>query len=145
MPPAGQQALPPPVLTRTLLPLSHQVYTASLDGTLKTWDLATCRCVATVAVGAPVTGLAVPPRAGAAWLSTAWERGAGRIFRVKLATGAVDGERFKLAAPGGLTLSGGGGVVAAYEKRTLWLWRADGDLHAPVVVTHTKAVTVSLL
>ena len=106
------------------------------------WDLPSARCLSTTAVGAPVTGLAVPPRSGTAWLSTAWERGAGRIFRVRLATGAVEGERFKLAAPGALALSAGGGVVAAFERRTLWLWPAGGDLHSPLVLTHTKTLTV---
>ena len=89
---------------------------------------------------------AVPPRTSLAYLSTSWAGGtAGRIMRLRLSSGQLEPERFKLSAAGGrLVLSAGGGVVAAVEKRTLWAWRAGApSLRRPLTISGSKAFSAA--
>ena len=160
-----------------------QVYTSSLDGTVRLWAWATGECLEVFKVGVPITGMvsfffflffvrsfvvhlaaetgntldahfllsfffslnslpqAVPPRTSLAYLSTSWAEGSsGRIMRLKLSSGQLEPERFKLSAAGGrLALSAGGGVVVALERRTLWAWRAAApSLRKPLTLSGSK-------
>lgn len=62
-------------------------------------------------------------------------------MRLRLSSGQLEPERFKLSAAGGaLSLSAGGGVVVAVEKRTLWAWRASApSLRRPLTLSGSKA------
>jgi WD40 repeat protein len=66
-------------------------------------------------------------------------------MRLRLSSGQLEPERFKLSAAGGaLALSAGGGVVVAFEKRTLWAWRAGApSLRRPLTLSGSKAFSAA--
>lgn len=68
-------------------------------------------------------------------------------MRLKLSSGQLEPERFKLSAAGGrLVLSAGGGVVAAFERRTLWAWRAAApSLRRPLTLSGSKAFSAAVV
>lgn len=58
---------------------SSQVYTTSVDGTVRLWELASGACLRTIDAKAPIKALAVHKDLGVAYLSVQLREGGGRV------------------------------------------------------------------
>ena len=121
-----------------------QVYTASLDGTICSWNLSTGRLVHHWNVGFPIVSLAVTGDADnqVAHVSCQWNQGtAGRVLYVRLSDGTMLPRRLKLSKASPLVAAGS--TVATWDRRTLFVWtHAAAGMDLPLRLIHTKNFTV---
>lgn len=94
-----------PCVSLHYLPPTHQVYTSSLDGTLRHWDLRSGLALRTWRVPEPVESFALGPP-GHAWLSCPVNAASGRLFRYDLTTGTPGPLRRKIASGSPLSVRG---------------------------------------
>eukprot|EP00897_Mesotaenium_endlicherianum_P009189 jgi/Mesen1/8299/ME000451S07507 len=126
----------------------HHCWTASLDGTVRLWDYATCALMRTVSIGFRIESMALPalrqesPDGGEqarhllAYLSVWWTKGSakeggveqsGRVIVVNLINGQrIKGHLSKTLAPRRLVVSPKGGLVGQTDKHKAYVWRTDG-------------------
>lgn len=130
---------------RVATPPCTQVYTASLDGTICSWNVSTGRLVHHWNVGFPIVSLAITGDADdlVAHVSCHWNQGtAGRVLYVRLADGTMLPRRLKLSKAGPLVAAGP--MVATWDRRTLFVWtHAAAGIDLPLRLIHTKNFTVS--
>ncbi|KAL6773961.1 hypothetical protein ACKKBG_A23240 [Auxenochlorella protothecoides x Auxenochlorella symbiontica] len=119
---------------------AKRVYTSSLDGTLRHWDLRSGLALRTWRVPEPVESFALGPP-GHAWLSCPVNDASGRLFRYDLTTGTPGPLRRKIASGSPLSMGSRGGLVATFERHTVLVW---GPKHGPrgaLSLFHTKPFT----
>ncbi|CAL8472222.1 g11764 [Coccomyxa elongata] len=122
---------------------SRKVYSASIDGTVRLWDIKEGTLLKTFTVGAPIKSMVVPSVGMHAFLSVAHAGGQkhGRVLSLNLATGSLEKHVHRTSAARPLTVSPGGSYVATFDKHTLLIWSTKEAEKRPLALHHTKAFT----
>mmetsp|Transcript_23554 Transcript_23554/g.65323 ORF Transcript_23554/g.65323 Transcript_23554/m.65323 type:complete len:792 (+) Transcript_23554:137-2512(+) len=123
-----------------------QVYTSSLDGTVKLWDTSDGELVSTIRVGEPVYSLACPKGSKVLYLTChRQEAKSGKVRRIDLSSGKVTQDIFKVSAAPILEVSLTGALVATTNRNTLFVWRTSTTLNEALPLHHTKKLTCCAL
>ncbi|RMZ56583.1 hypothetical protein APUTEX25_001430 [Auxenochlorella protothecoides] len=115
---------------------AKRVYTSSLDGTLRHWDLRSGLALRTWRVPEPVESFALGPP-GHAWLSCPVNDASGRLFRYDLTTGTPGPLRRKIASGSPLSVRGIG------NRHYSLLRRAGAGAGVAVAATMTGPVAAA--
>ncbi|KAF8061314.1 ycf24 [Scenedesmus sp. PABB004] len=122
---------------------------ASLDGTLRQWDVEEGTNTATWTVGEPIESMVYSKPAGLAYVSVHYKRGqSGRVVPFALPSGEEAPGRVKTSRAGRLVLSPSGAHVGAIDRNSLFVWPAApppggaARRAKPLNLAHTKPYTV---
>ncbi|CAL5220765.1 g2829 [Coccomyxa viridis] len=120
-----------------------KVYSASLDGTVRHWEVSEGKLLQTFAVNAPVKSLVVPAQGVHAYVVTAHATGhnKGRVMRLSTVTGAVDPRAIATSKPRALAVSQSGGYVSTVDKHTVHVWSTQHPEWPSLKLHSTKALT----
>eukprot|EP00193_Tetraselmis_chui_P016806 CAMPEP_0177794212 /NCGR_PEP_ID=MMETSP0491_2-20121128/25517_1 /TAXON_ID=63592 /ORGANISM="Tetraselmis chuii, Strain PLY429" /LENGTH=807 /DNA_ID=CAMNT_0019316837 /DNA_START=58 /DNA_END=2481 /DNA_ORIENTATION=+ len=123
-----------------------QVYSASLDGTVKLWDLHEGVVLKSITVGAPVASLVVPSAGSVAFVTCDWRSAsAGRVYRLDLKSGKPLEANTKVSKANRLATSADGTLVSTFDRHTLFVWKTHQAHMDPLALHHTKRFTCSAL
>jgi hypothetical protein len=119
-----------------------QIFTASLDKTIKNWTIDTGECEASYDVGLPIASMvSVGPDVFV--LSAHWREGqAGRVGTFNVATKAFS-PFLKLKSPAStLHVSPSSQYVATFERNTVHVMKPHDEAKLTFKMIHTRNVTV---
>jgi WD40 repeat protein len=128
---------------------SRQVYTSSLDATLRLWDLRDGSLVRTLQAPAPVDSFVILPGGGGihAVLCCHHENRSARLYVYNLASGRLVGKLGKLSSTSRLAMSKDGGYVAAFDRQSLFVWQTSNLFNKgtfPLYVCHDNICTTGV-
>uniref|UniRef100_A0A061SNK5 NET1-associated nuclear protein 1 (U3 small nucleolar RNA-associated protein 17) n=1 Tax=Tetraselmis sp. GSL018 TaxID=582737 RepID=A0A061SNK5_9CHLO len=121
---------------------SQQIYTASLDGTIKLWQFEDGNLANSLEVGQPVKKLVIPQKSNVAYIVCGSPgESNSKICTVSLKdlklmsfTKAVDGTPE-------IEPSSVGNLVASFSKRRVFAWKTSTPLCNMLSLNHTKTIT----
>lgn len=123
---------------------TSQVYTSSIDGSIRLWDYEARKCVRVLSVREAIQHVVINARLDVAYLSIHWREGAsGRVLAYDLLAGKAGRTAMKTRSPAPVVCSAAGGLVATHDRHSLFVWRAGHEILQPLNLHHTKPYTVS--
>ncbi|GLI71536.1 hypothetical protein VaNZ11_016768 [Volvox africanus] len=119
----------------------NQVYTSSLDATVRLWDYRAGTELRRLEVREPVKHMVVQKELGVAYFSVQTREGSGRVMLYNVRTGKFSGNALKTRSAGPLALSRMGTLAATFDRHSLFVWRTGVDVYQPLNLRHTKPYT----
>ncbi|MEW5307752.1 MAG: hypothetical protein WDW36_010128 [Sanguina aurantia] len=118
-----------------------QVYSASLDGTLRLWDFSTSSCLQVLPVNEAVHSLVIHEKHNVAYLSVDMKEKGGRVLAYSLSQGRSGVTAMKTRSPTPLALGSSGAFAATIDRHSLYVFRAGVDVTQPLNLHHTQPYT----
>ncbi|KAK9827341.1 hypothetical protein WJX81_007552 [Elliptochloris bilobata] len=122
-----------------------QVWTASLDGTLRLWDFLEGTELKSYDFGDAIVSLALALQGRRAFVALRWGEGrAGRVAGLDLVTGRMLPGKLATHNPGAVVVSGKGNYVATVDRHSLHVWSAERPEQRIVLHTTKRLTCVAL-
>ena len=120
-----------------------QIYTASLDGTIKLWEYAEGTVQQTWIVGEGIEEMVLPSRQAALLVCRSKAGGAARVHTYSFQQRKILSERaVKLSAPGPLVGSPNSAFAATIDRNSVIVICLNQPNAKPLTLHHTKPITV---